>query len=146
MTQRGTKCENNKLEFYFPFTPVFSTFPPLEPSASPLNLQSINTTFNSILATWNEVPAADRNGIIVSYTVRYQAIGGDNVNAQINTKTVEFSTKWVNLAGLKEDTVYRISVLASTVKGDGKYSEPIFVRTNRQESKNIIVTSYHHSA
>ena len=121
----------------------FFAFFLLGPSASPLNLQLIDTTFNSILVTWNEVPAADRNGIIVSYTVMYQTIGGDNVNAPIKTKTVDFSTKWENLAGLKEDTVYRISVLASTVKGDGKYSEPIFVRTNRQESKSPTVTGYY---
>ena len=62
------------------------------------------------------------------------------MNAPFNTKTVDFSTKWANLAELKKDTFYRISVLASTVKGDGKYSEPIFVTTNRQESKNPIVT------
>ena len=59
------------------------------------------------------------------------------------SKTVDFSTKWVNLAGLKKDTFYRISVLASTVKGVGKYSEPIFVTTNRQESKGPIVTGYY---
>ena len=65
------------------------------------------------------------------------------MNAPINSKTVDFSTKWANLAGLKKNTFYRISVLASTVKGDGKYSEPIFVRTNRQESKSPIITGYY---
>ena len=65
------------------------------------------------------------------------------MNAPINAKTVDFSTKWADLAGLKKDTFYRISVLASTVKGDGKYSEPKFVTTNRQESKSPIVSGIH---
>ena len=105
-----------------------------EPDASPENLQPNDTTSTSILVTWNEVPAFSRNGIILSYTVRYQAVGGISVNAPVYNNTVEFPTLQANLTGLIKNQKYNISVLATTSKGDGPYSSPISVETN-QDSK-----------
>ena len=107
------------------------------PSRPPLNLTLNDTTSTSLLVTWNEVPAPDRNGIILRYTVRYQAIGGISVNAPVNFTNVTFPTRKVNLTGLIKNQRYNISVLASTVKGDGPYSPPILPKTN-QDSKSTI--------
>ena len=58
----------------------------------------------------------------------------------ITTKTVDVSTQQVNLAGLIKDTIYRISVLASTIKGNGNYGDPIVVKTDLQDSKSETLT------
>ena len=76
---------------------------------------------------WNEVPAADKNGIIVSYTVSYQAIS----SALVENVTVVSPTREVNLTGLIKNIVYNVRVLASTDKGDGKYSDPELFLTNQ---------------
>ena len=76
---------------------------------------------------WSEVPAADKNGIIRSYTVRYQAIS----SALVENTTVYVPTREVNLTGLIKNMNYSVSVLASTIKGDGNYSDPEFFLTNQ---------------
>ena len=77
----------------------------------------------------------DRNGIITSYNVSYQAIREDGLNTSINTTKVNAPALKANLTGLIKDTEYSIRVLASTIKGDGNYSGPINVQTN-QDSKS----------
>ena len=100
-----------------------------------MGLKLNDTTSISVLVTWNEIPAADKNGIILSYTVKYQAIGGINVNAPVNFTKIYFPTREANLTGLIKNQRYKISVLASTTKGDGPYSPPILPETN-QDSKS----------
>ena len=56
------------------------------------------------------------------------------MNASINTTTVFNSTRKANLTDLIKNQEYNISVLASTIKGSGDYSDPITVLTN-QSSK-----------
>lgn len=98
----------------------------------------MDTSFSSILVAWDEVLSPDQNGIILTYTVRFQAIVGVAVNAStsINTTTVDSRSLQANLTSLKNDTKYNISILASTIKGDGPYSDSIFVTTN-QDSKSV---------
>ena len=109
-----------------------------EPSASPPNLRLVDTTSTSILVEWNEVPSVDRNGIILSYTIKYQAVGDDEVTVEgpVNTTTVDFPTLRANLSGLIKNQRYNISVLATTIKGNGPYSDPITEITN-QDSKSV---------
>ena len=84
----------------------------------------------SILVTWNEVLPDDRNGIITSYNITYKSqTENDNGNVQVNG-----SVRQTELTNLKEYVNYNITVLASTVKGDGPASDPIVVRTD-QDSK-----------
>ena len=109
-----------------------------EPSASPPNLTAVDTTSTSILVEWNEVPFVDRNGIILSYTITYQAVADDNFTVEegpVNTTTVDSPALQANLSGLIKDQEYNISVLATTIKGDGPYSDPITIVTN-QSSKS----------
>ena len=97
------------------------------PSAPPQDLQLKDTTSSSLLVGWNEVPAADKNGIIISYTVNYQSIS----SLLVENLTVYFPTREVNLTGLIRDMNYSVRVLASTGKGDGNYSDPDFFVTNQ---------------
>lgn len=45
--------------------------PPLPvPSSGPTNVSALATTSSSMLVRWNEVPEADRNGLVLGYKVR----------------------------------------------------------------------------
>ena len=106
----------------------------LEPSLAPDHLSADGVTSTSILVTWSEVPVEGRNGIIISYTVSYEAIRG-KLNTSISATKVDAPALQVNLTGLIKDMVYSVRVLASTIKGDGNYSASINIQTN-QESKS----------
>ena len=57
-------------------------------------------------------------------------------SALVKNLTVHLPTREVNLTGLINNMNYSIRVLASTDKGDGKYSDPEFFVTN-QDGKLI---------
>ena len=79
---------------------------------------------------WNDVPAAEQNGVITGYTITYKSqTENDNGNVQVNG-----SVHQTQLTNLKEFVNYNITVFASTVKGGGPASVPIVVRTD-QDSK-----------
>ena len=101
-----------------------------EPNAPPSNVQGRNTSSTAILIQWGDVPAADQNGIILSYTVTYKALPGGTPK----TEVVIAPTTEVTLTDLNEFTNYSITVFASTVKGAGNDSEPIVVVTD-EDSK-----------
>ena len=106
-----------------------------EPDGPPQSVQGQNSSSTSILVTWNEVLPYDRNGIITSYNITYKSQTEiDNGNVQVNG-----SVRQTELTNLKEYVNYNISVLASTVKGDGPASDPMVVRTD-QDSKYISST------
>ena len=104
----------------------FSLFFLTVPNAPPSNVQGFITSSTSILVEWGDVPAADQNGIILSYTVNYTALPGSSEQ----TKEVNAPAYETTLTELNEHTNYRITVFASTVKGDGNVSEPITRRTD----------------
>ena len=107
---------------------VLSVYP--EPNAPPSNVQGRNTSSTGILIQWSDVPAADQNGIILSYTVTYKALPGGTPK----TEVVIAQTTEVTLTDLSKFTNYSITVFASTVKGAGNDSEPIIVVTD-EDSK-----------
>ena len=88
-------------------------------------MREYNTTSTSIFVIWDDVPSEDQNGIIRRYTVRYRSV---RVEGPFNTTTV--FTKEANLTGLIKDESYNVSVLATTNKGDGPYSDPAIFTTN----------------
>ena len=104
--------------------PLSIFFISLGPHAPPQNVSENSTTSTSIFVKWNDVPSEDQNGIIRSYTVRYRAV---SVLEPFDMTTV--FTKEANLTGLIEDESYYVSVLASTDKGDGPYSDPAIFTT-----------------
>ena len=102
----------------------------IEPNAPPVNVQGHNTSSTSIWIGWDTVPVTDKNGIILSYTVTYAALPGGIPG----TAVVSAPITHVTLRGLEEYINYSIFVFASTVKGDGKASDPIIVTTD-EDSK-----------
>ena len=96
-----------------------------------------STTSSSIFVKWDDVPSENKNGIIRSYTVRYRSV---SVEGPFNTTTV--FTKEANLTGLIKDESYNVSVLATTVKGGGPYSDPKEFTTN-EDGKYILLGNDH---
>ena len=101
-----------------------------EPTAAPENVTGHNSSSTSILVIWDDVPAADRNGIILTYTITYESLTENN-NGNV---TVNYPDNQRNLTGLREYVNYNIKMFASTVKGDGPASNHIIVTTD-QDSK-----------
>ena len=118
------------------FLIFLSVYP--EPNAPPSNVQGRNISSTSILVQWGDVPAADQNGIILSYTVTYIALPGGTPKAEV----VIAPTTETTLTGLNEYTNYSITVFASTVKGDGNVSEPIIVITDGDSKLLFRILSY----
>ena len=96
-----------------------------EPSAAPLNVRGHNTSSTSIFVTWDDVPAADKNGIITSYNITYHSLTENHSNST----TVDHPDRQVTLMGLREFVNYSITVFASTVKGNGPESDPVIITT-----------------
>ena len=105
-----------------------------EPNAAPFNVQGENTSSTTILVHWSNVPTADQNGVILSYTVTYKALP----DGSPQTKVVSAATTQLTLTGLNEYTNYSITVFASTIKGNGNASLPIFVITDDDSKFNIV--------
>ena len=98
-----------------------------EPSAAPLNVRGHNTSSTSIFVKWDDVPAADKNGIITSYNITYHSLTKNHSNST----TVDHPDRQVTLMGLREFVNYSITVFASTVEGNGPESDPVLISTGQ---------------
>ena len=105
------------------------------PNAPPSNVQAHSTSSTSILVQWNNVPAADQNGVILSYTVTNKALP----DGSSQTKVVSALITQVTLTGLNEYTSCSITVVASTIKGDGNVRVPVFVATDEDSKLSFSV-------
>ena len=105
----------------------------LVPSAPPSDVTGSSKSSTSIFVQWDQVPAADQNGVILSYTVTYTALPGGSSQK----KNVTAPANQTILTGLNEYTNYSITVFASTSKGGGNESKPIMVITD-EDSKFVI--------
>ena len=104
-----------------------------------MGLQGHNKSSTSIFVTWGQVPASDQNGVILNYTVSYKKAS----NGSGERVTVDEPTNSTTLKGLDEYTNYSITVFASTIKGPGIVSAPIFVITD-EDSKFVITEFAYH--
>ena len=88
----------------------------------------------SITVSWEEVPAIDQNGIIITYEVLLEPLEtfGDLIMEQRYNSTILSLV----LIDLQEFVNYSISVRAYTIEGPGNYSGAIF-RMTLEDSKNI---------
>ena len=111
------------------FPCCFST----EPNAPPASVTFHSATSTSILISWGQVPFLDQNGVILSYTVTYRVFP----SGSSQTKNVSAPANQTTLTGLIEYTGYRITVFASTSKGAGNQSTPLWVITD-EDSKFVI--------
>lgn len=107
-----------------------------EPNAAPINVRARNLSSTSILVQWGEVPDTDKNGIILSYTVNYQATPEGSLQ-QSQVVNASNSTREVTLTRLHKNTEYKIMLFANTSKGGGNESEPVTVKTD-EDSKYTI--------
>ena len=101
-----------------------------EPSAAPMNVSGHNTSSTSIFIIWNDIPAAEQNGIITSYNITYHSLTENHSNST----TVDFPDRQVTLTGLEKFVNYSITVSASTKIGPGPASKPVIVSTG-EDSK-----------
>ena len=101
-----------------------------EPSAPPANVSGHNTSSTSIFVHWDQVPTEHQNGAILYYTVTYIALP----RGLRQTVIVAAPANQTTLTGLNKYTNYSISVFASTIKGAGNVSAPIFIVTD-EDSK-----------
>ncbi|XP_078352756.1 protein sidekick-1-like [Oculina patagonica] len=101
----------------------------IQPTAAPENVRGHNSSSTSVLVTWDDVPAADQNGIILTYTITYESL----TEGHRGNVTVDYPARQTTLTGLREYNNYSITVLASTVKGDGPASSPIIVITDQDK-------------
>ena len=80
---------------------------------------------------WAEVPKSKRQGRIQSFKVDYTS----TTSNETKRMEVQAPTQHLEIDGLEQNTNYTITVMASTSKGYGPASEPIFVATD-QDSKS----------
>ena len=106
-----------------------------EPNAPPSNVNGHSVNATSIFVQWDQVPAEDQNGVILSYTVTYGAFPV----CSTKTKNVTTPGKNFTFSGLNEFTNYSITVFASTVKGNGNVSAAIYVTTDQYGKCTFLV-------
>ena len=102
------------------------------PNAPPANVMGNNETSTRIFVQWDEVPANNQNGIIVNYTVTYTKLPNGSPTAEV----VIAPKRNITLVELNKFTNYSITVFASTSKGGGSRSDPIFVITDEDSEYN----------
>ena len=105
------------------------------PNAPPANVMGNNETSTSIFVQWDEVPADNQNGIIVNYTVTYTELPTGSLLDEV----VIAPKRNITLVQLNKFTNYSITVFASTSKGGGSRSDPIFVITDEDSEYRILV-------
>ena len=89
------------------------------PSGAPVLLVPVIINSTAVILSWGEVNCTERNGAITGYSVQYSIVGAihsTNVNVTGDvTSTV--------IDGLKEFTIYLVSVAAINGNGIGPYSD-----------------------
>ena len=101
----------------------------LAPSAAPNGIRGYNASSTTIRVIWEVPPLAEQNGIILWYTVFYQAIGGSYNDTTERYKQVAGASTQADLTGLEENVLYNITISSSTSVGEGPSSMAIAVRT-----------------
>ncbi|XP_067037302.1 protein sidekick-2-like isoform X2 [Acropora muricata] len=97
----------------------------VRPSASPAYFRGNRVSSTSIFVQWDQVPPQYQNGVILYYTVTYYRV---HYSLFPQTVFVAAPTTQVTLTGLNQDTLYSISLSASTRKGGGP-STSIYIVT-----------------
>lgn len=124
------------LRFIDIYSPDFSTvalFFPKVPSSSPSNITVSAVSSTSIKVTWQDIPVADQNGVILGYLLFYRPFGHYSEQYEV----IASNDSNVELFGLKPYTKYSFRLLGYNDKGNGIASELFYVRT--QELGKIFV-------
>ena len=97
-----------------------------EPATPPQNVQTIILSSTTIMVTWEEVPAIDENGIIITYEIEFVPLQFTEI---LVTGSINTTNLLINITGLQEYVEYDISVRAYTSVGPGPFSVAITNRT-----------------
>ena len=89
----------------------------------PLNVSAVVNSSTEITVYWQEVPAINRNGIILLYEVLYHS----TLDQTQTLNTTDASTFTLVLDELEEFVKYNITVRAYTEAGAGEESMPVVV-------------------
>ena len=108
------------------------------PNDSPQNVSATSFSSTTIDVSWEEVPLADRNGLIITYEVLFEPLetfGQLTISETRNTTNLS-----IGLDNLHPFVEYNISVRAYTSVGFGPYSD-VSMETTQQDRKstNIVV-------
>ena len=116
------ECFLNCHVYYYLFTTS------IEPAVAPQNIEVFTLSSTVIVATWEEVPAIDQNGVITEYEVRINQSTFDEISlgdfAVINASIMALA--WENL---EEFVDYSIRIRAFTSVGPGPFSVVVSNRT-----------------
>ncbi|KAG8595562.1 hypothetical protein GDO81_001555 [Engystomops pustulosus] len=102
------------------------TIPEEIPTGFPQNLHCDSMSSTSVQITWQPPILAERNGIIIKYTILYRDI--NNPYNPFEVPIVPADTS-VTLTALKPDTFYDVKIRAHTSKGPGPFSPSVQFRT-----------------
>ncbi|XP_072008598.1 receptor-type tyrosine-protein phosphatase delta isoform X26 [Engystomops pustulosus] len=102
------------------------TIPEEIPTGFPQNLHCDSMSSTSVQITWQPPILAERNGIIIKYTLLYRDI--NNPYNPFEVPIVPADTS-VTLTALKPDTFYDVKIRAHTSKGPGPFSPSVQFRT-----------------
>ncbi len=86
------------------------------------------------MVMWKEVPAIDRNGILITYEVLFEPTPaeGQDVGASVLENTTDLS---LTVDRLAENVLYNVSVRAYTAVGGGPFSAPpVLIMTGKSAS------------
>ena len=106
-----------KMKFLHPRNPTLQIFMAfnwlnvccflLVPSAPPSNVTGRNKSSTSIFVQWDQVPAADQNGVILNYTIKYTETDSSGSEAIAEKTVVVVAPKRnVTLENLNEYKIY----------------------------------------
>ena len=94
------------------------------PQTSPKNLNVSWTSISTAVISWTRLTLVEARGFITHYTVLYYTLS-DKRELESNTmyKMVDKNLNSTVISGLDGKTQYIVRVSASTIAGEGKYSE-----------------------
>ena len=90
------------------------------PSGYPQNVEPTTISSTEIVVSWDVVPPADHNGIIILYEVQYEPLM--TFGGQLMTMAMNTSNTTILLGELQEYVEYNISIRAYTSVGPGPFS------------------------
>uniref|UniRef100_A0A2D4J986 Fibronectin type-III domain-containing protein n=1 Tax=Micrurus lemniscatus lemniscatus TaxID=129467 RepID=A0A2D4J986_MICLE len=106
------------------------------PSTGPqVEIEKTGTDYAII--TWKEIPEAERNGVIINYTVICK-----EGNKYLVEETVDSSILKYKLKSLQPNTYYRVWIKANTIIGGTKGNEMVFVTKLLSTTDIILATVF----
>ena len=88
------------------------------------------------MVSWGEVPAIDRNGIIITYELLLEPL--ETFGDLIGDEQYNSTNLFLVVTNLQEFVDYSISVRAYTIVGPGNYSGTI-IRTTLEDGEKALI-------